>query len=173
MDSIGYFPEVILVLAFGYPSNLSANGFLAGEAMRASNGLDVPIFAERDIPISPRFIKRVGGKVFGGDGSEYLSSLKLIRAFAEWVKENYPDRKKILLLAAPPYQRRCSMDLQREMPEVMVLIDKFKSKSHSFWFQKSSAQWWTRYEFAWDFREGIIMFLRKTCWPVYEWIMMR
>ncbi len=166
-------PDVVLVLAYGYPRLILSNIFLAAETEKILNQFSIPAFVERDIPLDRQLKGKFNLEIYGEENlDEYLSDLKIIRAFKKWLREKHPNAKNILLLTASPYQKRCILDLKREMPEMNILVDRFDDFPSDFWFSKQSTQWWTSRESLWDVREGIILTARKIYWPLYEKIMM-
>lgn len=103
-----------------------------------------------------------------GKKKEHIRSLRMIKDFKEWQRNNNPEMSEIILVAAPPLWGRCLNELKKFFPNVKISVETFKKTiEKNFWFMDRSEVWWTRSERKWKLREKIISLLP---WKVYEFL---
>ncbi|HPN54705.1 MAG TPA: hypothetical protein PLB52_02120 [Candidatus Moranbacteria bacterium] len=169
--------EILLVIGFGFQWDHSygcANERLAKQTLEELEKGEKPVFAQWRIFRKMRFsdcLKCIDLDIkkhihVYGQSEKHLSSLKTIKAFKEWQKENYPELKRIILITAPPLWKRCKRELNKVFPGINISIVNFPDMDEpKDWFGKKSIFWWTRSEWQWNLREKIISLFP---WKIYE-----
>lgn len=165
--------DVIFAFAFGSPENLFSNHLLAERAVGARKrdylGI-IPIVTQMDIARAKPLIGEKG--VFVVDDKErygefgYPSTLKLVKRFYNFNKNENRNWEKVLVVATPMHATRCVMDLRKmgfDAYEDEYLREHYNLSS-VWWYDRSSDQWWTRSSLFWWSREIPLRILSKLSW---------
>lgn len=153
-------PDVILAFAFG-TSDL-VNWQIAQQVDLLAKEYSVPVIAQEEVA-TRMYVK--AEVVIAPSQEVCLSTLHICRQFESGANQRHWN--KVLVVAAPPHQKRCVRDLGMlgfgAQTETGALTEWFTY--WQWWYDKTSHQRWTRGPLRWWLRE---IPLRLLPWWLYK-----
>lgn len=157
--------KVILALSFGKPADISPNRTIACLARKLSGNSELPIVADRSIPLE----NSIQVNYIGEEAEVHVSTLKLMEEFLALALKYGWD--EVTMVSEPSYLKRCERDLKRVLKDngrlCEISLYAFVASDDSVWFDKQSDQWWIRSRRLFRLREALIMALP---WFLYKFI---
>lgn len=144
----------IIVFAFGQPSTISSNKYLADCAKQLAIRYGVKyVFTQRDISINS--ISNIINVKYVEENKEPPSTLFIAEKSLNWAKNL--GLKKVMVIAAPPHADRCMRDLSKIYAGTEIKLVLYQTAyNSSLWYDHQSAQLRTRNKFFWWSRESIL-----------------
>ena len=156
------YENLIVAFAFGAPSSVWSNAFIASTALDASLRLDAPIFTQPDTGSPPGTVNRPTITIAEPPGKP-APTLRIARTAVQWAKQN--GVQNIHIVAAAPHLWRCRHDLALAIHEAGGGIDVHVAHEKEFsefprraWFCAEGTQWYTNSRIRWYLRDSILRY---------------